>query len=89
MTIYFLSKVPLENQVPLGDLLEDFLDQLVIQESQVNVVHPVAEDLQEGRDIVFLVPKETKVILAIQDSKVGKNCSDATLLRQHHKIVIF
>lgn len=62
-------QVPLENQVPLGDLLEDFLDQLVIQESKVNVVHPVGEDLQEGRDIVSLVPKETKVILAIQDSK--------------------
>lgn len=57
-----------------------------MQDSQVNVVRLVQKDLEEGRDIVFLVRKETKVILAIQDSMVGKDCSDATLLRRHHKI---
>lgn len=69
----------MENQVSLGDLLEEFLDRQVIQESQVNVVHPVPEDLQEGKDTVFMVPKETKVTLAVQASKVRKDCSDATL----------
>lgn len=58
----------------------------MIQEFQVNVVPLVQEDLQEGRDLVFLELKETKVVLAIQDSKVGKECSDAALLRQHHMI---
>lgn len=72
--------------MPLGGLLEEFLDQQVIQESQVNVVHPAQEDLQEGRDLVFLGLKGSKVTLAIQDSKVWKDCSDTTLLRQHHKI---
>lgn len=72
--------------MPLDGLLEEFLAQQVIQESQVNVVHPAQEDLQEGRDLVFLELKGSKVTLAIQDSKVWKDCSDTTLLRRHHKI---
>lgn len=60
---------PLENQVLLDGLLEEFLDQMVIQEFQVNVAPQVQGDLQGGKDLVFLGLKELKVIVAIQDSK--------------------
>lgn len=60
---------PLENQVALGDLVKEFLDHQVIQESQVNAAPLVQWDLQEGRDLVLLGRKETRVILAVQDSE--------------------
>lgn len=71
----------------LGDLLKEFLDYQVIQESQVNADPLVQWDLQEGRDLVLLGRKETRVILAVQDSKVRKDCSHAALLRQLQRLI--
>lgn len=71
----------------LGDLLKEFLDHQVIQESQVNAAPLVQWDLQEGRDLVLLGRKETRVILEVQDSEVRKDCSHAALLRQLQRLI--